>query len=153
MLEDLPEELILAVASHLPATGLINLSCLSHRFIELPFEPLWRRLSMAAWQQRWPRYALSKEHERWLDQHIPSTWVARFHDIELDTKRTAITEADLASREWWFNYTQGAGGLGAETLQQVKFLGGMLHLSGYPPLPLSIEPAMDASSLTREVFG
>ena len=150
---DLPEELIVTVASHLPPTDLLKLIRADHRLNALPVDALWRNLCSEAWK-RWPRYALTEERERWLSQHMPGSWVDRYRLIGRDMARTAVTTAELEEGEWWFNFTPLAGGLGERTLQRARFLEGKVHLAGYPPLPFTLEAETmegDDSLLSRHM--
>ena len=146
MLDTLVDELLLEVASCLPAPGLLQLQATCHRMRALPTAPCWRSLCAAEWDAR-PRFRLTPARELWLRQNLPLSWKERFEWFERDARRRTITLTELTTLRWFFNFTLSAGGRGEESRCEVRFTEDHLHVPGYPPLPIElIDPPHDPNA-------
>jgi len=136
------DEILLSVASWLSAADLTAFQSTCKRLAALPTDvACWRRLCEAAWQDK-PRYRLTPERERWLQLNLPlQSWRARYIFFEQDSKRQLITDTELISLNWYFNYSPQAGGVGKRTLQRVEFTETHLRMQNYPLLPWRLEPS------------
>ncbi|KAL1524395.1 hypothetical protein AB1Y20_019290 [Prymnesium parvum] len=152
----LPDELLMAIMSALPPLALLRFHSVCSRLTAIPVDSLWRTFCIEKWQ-RWPQYALSVERELWLHANVRGTWKDRYRFFEADMARTTLTEDELSSIEWWFNFKSAAGGLGELTLREARFRKGLLLLAGYAPLPFVLEQprgawAAPASQATFDAF-
>ena len=110
-LDELPDELLVAVASFLAAPhDLLDFSAACRRTSALPTNHLWRALCAQRWAP-WPRYELTTDREAWLAvQHAGLDWRARYRHFEADAARTLITLDEMRGLSWHFNFTAAAGG-------------------------------------------
>ena len=147
LLCDLPDELIVQVASNLAPSGLLRLLASCRRLHSLPTDALWKAFCEARWEP-WPRYRLSAERVRWLDaqETLPRAWIGRYRHFEADALRTEISAAELIELSWNFNFTPQAGGRGRESLVPARFSDAHLHVPGYPPLPYALRSGSGAST-------
>ena len=138
-LGSLVDELLTCIATFLPdAASLIAFESVSSRFASVPHELAWRSLCEKRWEDK-PRYRLTEKRREELNTHMRAlSWRRRFATFEVDGRRSSITEEELSSLGWYFNYTPDAGGLGRETLRRVAFKGGRLAVPDYPDLPYAL---------------
>eukprot|EP00980_Cylindrotheca_fusiformis_P019295 scaffold6614_cov88-Cylindrotheca_fusiformis.AAC.6 len=66
------------------------------------------------------------------------SWKARYAWVQLDLSRTVLTEMELETMDWYFNFTPQVGGRGKDTLRRCIFRDGMLLIVGFPPLPYNL---------------
>jgi len=108
-LDDLVDELWLSIAASLAPIDLLALQCVCRRAAELPTDgACWRQLCAKRWESK-PRFRLTPARERWLDANQPLTWQRRYYFFEADAKRTTISDAELQTLTWLFNFTPAAG--------------------------------------------
>ena len=138
-LDSLVDELLTHVATFIPdAASLVAFESVSTRFARVPHEAAWRGLCEARWEDK-PRYRLTEQRLQVLNTHMRSvSWRRRYATFEVDGRRSSITEEELSSLGWYFNYTPDAGGLGRETLRRVLFKAGRLAMPDYPNLPYAL---------------
>ena len=137
---DLPDEILLNVAQFLHPRELLRCGAASRRMRALETDSLWRSICDQRWRA-WPRYRLTTARERELDATMSElSWKERYRYFEADAARTHITEAELSSLRWHFNFTPQAGGRGMATLVPARFGNGQLTLPGYPTLPYRLRP-------------
>ena len=135
----LPDSLILAVASFLPAKELCRLERIDKRTYRLDKDDLWQSLCEKRWVN-WPRYKLTPTRMEWINENLSNmTWKDRYVWGEEDVRRTRITWEELGSLKWFFNFTPSSGGRGRATLQKCSFQQGFLFLSQYLPMPYRLE--------------
>jgi len=133
------DELLTHIATFLPnAASLVAFECVSIRFASVPHEAAWRSLCERRWSDK-PRYRLTDQRQQELNTHMSAvSWRRRYATFEVDGQRSSITEEELSSLGWYFNYTPDAGGLGRETLRRVHFKQGRLAVPDYPELPYAL---------------
>ena len=138
-LGSLVDELLTCIATFLPdAASLIAFESVSSRFASVPHEAAWRSLCEKRWEDK-PRYRLTEKRHEELNTHMRAlSWRRRFATFEVDGRRSSITEEELSSLGWYFNYTPDAGGLGRDTLRRVVFKDGRLAVPDYPHMPYSL---------------
>ena len=110
---DCTDDIHLAIAGCLPPSALVALQCTSQHLASLSYEPHWRALCAARWQDK-PRYRLTEERERWLDANLAHSWQFRYVYFERDSRRAHLTERELEALIWHFNFTVSAGGQARE---------------------------------------
>ena len=108
-LDELSDELWLSIASFLGPSELLSFQSICLRASVLPTDQsCWRALCAERWKDK-PRFALTTEREQWLVANQPMTWQQRYLFFEADAKRTVISDAELQSLTWHFNFTPSAG--------------------------------------------
>ena len=134
-LGSLVDELLTCIATFLPdAASLLAFERVSSRFASVAHEAAWRGLCEKRWEDK-PRYRLTAKREAELSTHMRTlSWRRRYATFEVDGRRSSITDEELCSLGWYFNYTPDAGGLGRETLRRVVFKDGRLAVPDYPNL-------------------
>jgi hypothetical protein len=129
--ESIPDALLLLIASYLGSDDLISFELVTIKFRNLPLEGLWEAMCHERWKA-WARYRwenLQKSH-----RHLTiKTWKQRSLWVEKDFARTKLTEEELETRLWYFNFTPEAGGHGSDTLRKCYFHGGCMFVPDYPP--------------------
>ena len=148
-LDELPDELHVAVAAFLPTPRDLARFCATNkRATGYNTHQLWRRLCAARWAD-WPRYALTPAREAWLaEQHATLDWRGRYRHFEADASRTILTLEEMKSLNWHFNFTATAGGRGQATLKEARFTSKLI-VPGYPPLDYHLVPLMEPNWLTE----
>lgn len=102
--------------------------------------------------QNWPRYRLTAEVEAQLDTKHPGTsWLARYRIVQADADRTLLTQEELETLTWHFNFTPGAGGRGRQTLKSVRFTERKIYVPGYPPLDYFLVDPVPAQSVDEAI--
>ena len=134
-LGSLVDELLTCIATFLPdAASLLAFERVSSRFASVAHEAAWRGLCEKRWEDK-PRYRLTAKREAELSTHMRTlSWRRRYATFEVDGRRSSITDEELCSLGWYFNYTPDAGGLGRETLRRGVFKDGRLAVPDYPNL-------------------
>jgi hypothetical protein len=137
-LEDvMPDDLILVVLSFVEAEDLVKFQATCKRYQNLDSADLWRVLCARRWQD-WPMYSSDVELRRddsseAVEGQSASTWKDRYKWVEIDFRRTEITQEELERLEWHFNFLPWAGGRsnGTGSLSLAYFHQGRLYLTKY----------------------
>lgn len=119
----LPDALLLSIASYLSSVELVRLESVNNSFRGLDTDALWKQLCIDAWRGK-PRYEWNPTREIWLKERISVTnnlWKNRFIWVKRDLQRKIITQTELQSLGWYFNFTPMAGGQGRATLRRAIF--------------------------------
>lgn len=146
----IPDELILGALSFVEAKDLINFQATCKRYRNLETEDLWRALCAHRWQG-WPIYSsddrLRHNPNEEREESPASTWKGRYEWVERDFRRTEITQDDLESLEWHFNFLPWAGGSsnGTGTRSLAYFHQGRLFILKY----LWMYPSLNYEVITR----
>mmetsp|Transcript_42351 Transcript_42351/g.128469 ORF Transcript_42351/g.128469 Transcript_42351/m.128469 type:complete len:236 (-) Transcript_42351:638-1345(-) len=139
----IPDDLILRVASYLPAPALASFqlsSCRLHRLVDEADRCLWRRLCERRWD-RWPLYRLKPSRLAWMDAELgpadeaASNWRRRYMWAERDVRRRTTSLSELEGLNWFFNFTDSAGGKGGESLSRCHFTNDAVLCVLAPPHP------------------
>jgi hypothetical protein len=148
--ESIPEALLLVITSYLGIEDLMSFELVTRKFRDLPLEGLWETMCHRRWKA-WARYRwenLQKSH-----RHLTlKTWKQRCLWVEKDFARTKLSEEELETRLWYFNFTTEAGGRGADTLRKCYFHGGYLFVPDFPPFPCRLINDGPAQRLHVEHF-
>jgi hypothetical protein len=145
-LVEFPDDLVLGAYAYLQPADLLAVSSSCPRLAALPLGLLWRA-AYARLTAAWPMYALTPEHETALDAAEATAqidWKRRYGWMCREAQRTVLTEAELGSMRWLFNFTARAGGRGRATLKEARFVDSNLMLPGFPPLPYTLVPISGA---------
>lgn len=135
-----PDDLVLGACAYLQPADLLAVSSSCPRLAALPLGLTWR----AAYARRtaaWPMYALTPDREAALEASEATAqldWKRRYGWVCWEAQRTVLTEAELGSMRWLFNFTARAGGRGRATLKEARFANSNLMLPGFPPLPYTL---------------
>ena len=154
VLEDLQDELLLEIAAKLPAASLLAFQATCRRARRLPTQPLWRALCAARWASR-ARFALTPAREKWLAVNMPLSWRDRYAYFEHDARRNRLSVHELLTLRWFFNFRGVAGGSGAYTRAEARFVNAseapwatsgecVLEVPNYPPLTAFLVEAEEA---------
>ena len=105
-LGSLVDELLTCIATFLPdASSLLAFERVSSRFASVAHEAAWRGLCEKRWEDK-PRYRLTAKREAELSTHMRTlSWRRRYATFEVDGRRSSITDEELCSLGWYFNYT------------------------------------------------
>ena len=151
-LEDLiPDELILVCLSFLQAKDVLTFQETCRRYQNLNAEDHWRALCERRWQD-WPIYLaddrLRRDPSEVVEGSPASTWKDRYKWVECDFRRTEITQEELETLEWHFNFLPWAGGNsnGTGTRSPAYFHRNCLYLVNY----LWIYPSLNFEVLTYD---
>jgi len=138
-LNTLMDDLLLHVASYLPAKDLIHFECISSTFSNLDIGKIWKRLCEIRWKP-WPRYRLTPSRNDIISRNFANCgWKDHYLRVELEATSMEIKTSDLQNLSWFLSFTMtGVRGETASDLQQVHFRGSVLLVPGYPPLPYEI---------------
>ena len=108
--DNLPDDLILIALSFLNAKDLLSFQATCSRYFHLDnLQDHWRDLCRYRWKN-WPMYALN---ERLNSGEIiigDQSWKQRYRWVEGDYKRMHISNEEVESLEWTFNFLPWAGG-------------------------------------------
>lgn len=119
---------------------LLAVSSTCQRLAALPLEKIWRATYIRLTAE-WPMYALTPDREGALDSAEATaqlSWKCRYFWVRTEAQRVVLTEAEMGSLQWLFNFTAHAGGQGSATLKEVRFMNSHLLLPGFPPLPYAL---------------
>lgn len=144
----IPEELLLQVASYLPAQDLLQFQCVSTKTNRLNTDAIWKDLCEKRWKS-WPRYSLTTERLEELDKRMPDTcWKTRYLVVEKDATRSELQPSDLHNLRWYLSFVlSGIRGEGRSDHMEVHFTPGqVLLVPGHPPLPYKIVRGQPPSS-------
>jgi hypothetical protein len=107
--DNLPDDLILIALSFLNAKDLLSFQSTCSRYLHLDnVDDHWRALCWYRWKN-WPSYALN-ERLNLGGTNGEQSWKQRYRWVEGDYKRTEISNEELESFEWAFNFLPWAGG-------------------------------------------
>ena len=142
-LDQLPVDLLSHCLAQLPdARSLVRACAVSSRWRTLASNDMWKELCRARWED-WPPYRLSSEKERQLLAAGSIDWRERYRFVEADVRRSTITNEEMTSLPWFFNFTPQAGGRGRHTMKRAQFTPppmSKLIVPGYPPLDWVLLP-------------
>jgi hypothetical protein len=128
----LPDELIQSVFSFVDAKdlGLVEITCAYFRTIT---SPLWKLCCDKDFSS-FPRYRCQTNGYYGKDSYkLTYEWLFR------EVKRARITNNDLETLDWYFNFLPSAGGRGRFTLMECVFDQQFLTIPPFPILPYSIQ--------------
>ena len=142
-----PDELVLGACSYMQPQDLLAASSTCQRLAALPVDRIWRD-AYAHLTIAWPMYALTPERELALNSAESTaqlSWKRRYFWVPREAQRVVLTEAEMSSLRWLFNFTAHAGGQGLATLKEARFVNSHLLLPGFPPLPYALTrlPSME----------
>mmetsp|Transcript_15763 Transcript_15763/g.43065 ORF Transcript_15763/g.43065 Transcript_15763/m.43065 type:complete len:235 (-) Transcript_15763:142-846(-) len=104
----------------------------------------WCKLCEIVWSSKSSRYHLTPQRARLLALQ-GGGWRGHYKQALEDGRRDSLRPNELSELQWIFNFTPQAGGLGAATMQFVRFGAkeldspmGLLLMKNYPPLPYEL---------------
>lgn len=136
----LTEDLILSIASYLPAKDLLRFHCASLQLSRLDTDKLWNNLCRIRWNT-WPRYRLTPERLEKLNATFShASWKNHYLRVRKEATCTEINSVDLCNRKWYLSFSlSGVRGETRSDFLRVNFHSvGFLAVPGYPQLPFEI---------------
>ena len=149
----LPAEIWLRALSFLPAPTMhVVSSAVSRRLAGLlatDAHVYWKAACAREWADKSPRFRLTPERERKLEQFFDGCWLSAYKFYYVDGRRSLIQDSELRALEWWLAFhvsTHDGVARGAlPTLQPVSFREGEslgqectdLHVENYPPMQVT----------------
>ena len=116
------DDLVLQVASFLPARDLLQFQCVSSKISKLDTDKIWKRHCQTRWEP-WPRYRLTPEKlKEFCSSHPNLKWKDHYRRIEAEATCTRIQRCDLLDLEWYLSFAlSGVRGETRSDFLRVRF--------------------------------
>jgi len=135
----LTEDVLMHIATFLPAKNLLQLQCVSSDLARLDTDRIWKDLCKKRWEP-WQRYRLTSERMQEFEKNFPGAdWKNHYRRIERDATCTEIKRSDFLNLCWYLSFNlSGVRGETNSDFRRVHFTPLFLLVPGYPPLPYEI---------------